>query len=96
MYRTFTASRISEGNVLFPPSITLTDQGVTIKSPNLFNQQRRMIPYSAIGYVDIYNPLIGFSSITISAFGQDITINGFLASEVETMKRIIEQGGSDW
>lgn len=93
---TYTASRIA-GYVLFPPSITLTDQGITIKAPSLFNQQRRMIPYHAIGFVDIYNPIVGFSSITISAYGEDITLNGFLSAEVEHMKRIIEQGGpSSW
>lgn len=95
MYRTFTATRISEGNMLFPPTITLDDTGVTIKSPALLSSRRNFVPYHAISNVEIYNPLVGFSSISISAYGKTVTVNGFYSAEVEEMKRIIENGGDD-
>ena len=95
MYRTFTATRISDGNMVFPPTITFDDSGVTINRPGLLSRQRSYVPYNAISNVDIYNPLVGFSSISISAYGKTITVNGFYNSEVEEMKRIIENGGDE-
>ena len=95
MYRIFTATRISEGNAVFPPKIIFDDSGVTVKRPALLNRQRSYVPYKAISSVDIDNPLIGFSSISISAYGKTITVHGFYSHEVEEMKRIIENGGDD-
>ena len=95
MYRTFTATRISDGNMVFPPTITFDDSGVTIKRPGLLSRQRSYVPYHAISNVDIYNPLVGFSSISISAYGKTITVNGFYSSEVNEMKSIIENRGDE-
>lgn len=95
MNKTFTATRISEGNMVFPPSITFDDSGVTVKKPALLHQHRSYVPYSAISNVEIYNPLVGFSSISISAYGKTVTVSGFYSSEVEEMKSIIENGGDD-
>ena len=60
MHKTYTASRISEGNV-----------------------------YSCISSVHIETPIIGFSTISFYAFGNLVSIHGFLKSETIQMRQII-------
>lgn len=63
MRRTFTASRISEGNVLFPPTIIFDDNGVTVRCPFIFSGKSTYIPYNCISSVYIETPktpIIGF------------------------------------
>lgn len=63
MRRTFTASRISEGNVLFPPTIIFDDNGVTVRCPFIFSGKSTYIPYNCISSVHIETPktpIIGF------------------------------------
>ena len=64
MYRQFTASRVSESNVLFPPTIIFNDEGITIKTPALLHHNTDFIPYEAVSSVMIHTPLAGFSTIT--------------------------------
>jgi len=89
MYRTFTASRISEGNVLFPPTIIFDDNGVTVRCPFVFSGESTYIPYSCISSVHIETPIIGFSTISFYAFGNLVSIHGFLKSEAIEMRQII-------
>ena len=70
MYRKFTASRISESNVLFPPTIIFTDEGITIKTPALLHHNTDFIPYEAVSSVMIHTPLAGFSTITFYAYSR--------------------------
>lgn len=90
MNRSFTASRISNDNVLFPPTIIFSDEGVTIKSPALLHKNTEFIPYSGIASVLLHTPLVGFSSITFHAFGHAIKVHGFYKNEVKEMKEIVE------
>ncbi len=64
MYRKFTASRVSESNVLFPPTIIFNDEGITIKTPALLHHNTDFIPYEAVSSVMIHTPFAGFSTIT--------------------------------
>jgi hypothetical protein len=89
MYRTFTASRISEGNVLFPPTIIFDDNGVTVRCPFVFSGKSTYIPYTCISSVHIETPIIGFSTISFYAFGNLVSIHGFLKSEAIEMRQII-------
>lgn len=89
MYKTFTASRISEGNALFPPTIIFDDNGVTVRCPFIFSGQSTYIPYNCISSVHIKTPMIGFSTISFYAFGTQISIHGFLKSEAIQMRQII-------
>ena len=91
MYRKFTASRISESNVLFPPTIIFTDEGITIKTPALLHHNTDFIPYEAVSSVMIHTPLAGFSTITFYAYGREIRVHGFLQREVREMKRLVEE-----
>ena len=89
MRRTFTASRISEGNALFPPTIIFDDNGVTVRCPFIFSGKSTYIPYSCISSVHIETPIIGFSTISFYAFGNLVSIHGFLKSEAIEMRQII-------
>lgn len=89
MHKTFTASRISEGNVLFPPTIIFDDNGVTVRCPFIFGGKSTYIPYSCISSVHIETPIVGFSTISFYAFGNLVSIHGFLRSEAIQMRQII-------
>ena len=89
MHKTFTASRISEGNVLFPPTIVFDDNGVTVRCPFIYSGKSTYIPYSCISSVHIETPIIGFSTISFYAFGNPVSIHGFLRSEAIQMREII-------
>jgi hypothetical protein len=86
----YTASRLSEGNKMFPCVIHIDGLAVTFKIPGLFNGKESTIPMSRISSVDIETPLIGFSTIIIETTGEGkIRAHGFTKSEVKEMKQII-------
>lgn len=91
MNKTFTASRISEKNVLFPPTIIFTEEGVTVKMPALLHHNTEFMPYESISSVFIHTPIAGFSTITFYAYGREIRVHGFFQSEVREMKRLVEE-----
>ncbi len=91
MYRKFVASRISKENVLFPPQIILEDTHVTVKCPGLFSGRSTVIPYDNISHISILSPLVGFSTISFFAFGEEIRIHGFTRSDANEIKRLIGQ-----
>lgn len=91
MYKSFKATRISEGNVLFPPTIILDDEGITIKSPALLHHNMEFIPYESLSSVFIHTPLVGFSTISFFAYGRELKVHGFFKREVREMKYYIEQ-----
>jgi len=89
-FKTFVASRLTEGNRLFPSKIEIDELGVTLLAPGLFSDSEKTVPFSRIASVDIDTPLVGFSSITIQTTGEDqFRLNGFTAAEVKEMKAIL-------
>lgn len=91
MYRKFTASRISRDNVVFPPQIILEDNCITVKCPGLFSGRSTAIAYENISHISILTPLVGFSTISFFAFGEELRIHGFTKAEANEIKRIITQ-----
>ncbi len=88
----FIASRLSEGNKLFPPEIQLEPAGITVKIPGLFSGESKYFDFVNIASVEINTPAIGYSTITIYAGGTKISTHGFTKSEVEQIKQGIENG----
>lgn len=84
------ASRISEGNKIFPAEIHVETTGVTIKIPGLFSGESKHFDFQHIASVDIETPLIGYSTITIYAGGTQMSAHGFTKSEVKQVKEAIE------
>ncbi len=66
----FIASRLSEGNKLYPTHIIIDDGGVTLKVPGFFSAKESTIPFGSISSVDIETPLVGFSTISIETKGE--------------------------
>lgn len=86
----YKASRLSEGNKLFPCVILLDDQSVTLKLPGFLNGKETTIPMNRISSVDIETPLMGFSTIIIETTGEaSIKAHGFTKSEVTEIKAMI-------
>jgi uncharacterized membrane protein YdbT with pleckstrin-like domain len=87
---TFTASRLSQGNRVFPSRINIDQQGVTLKVPGLFSGNEKTIPFNRISSVDIDCPMVGYSTIVINTTGEgNIRAHGFLKKEVNRMKALI-------
>ncbi len=87
---TFTASRLTKGNKVFPVQIIIDGLGVTLKDPGLFSGKEKTIPFNRIASVDVDSPLVGFSTIMIETMGEGkIAAHGFTKSEVTEMKRLI-------
>lgn len=87
---TFTASRLSEGNSLFPSQMILSDNYLTIRVPGLFSGDEVSLPYNVISTVHVDTPMIGYSSIYINLYGTEMVgIHGFLQREVTYMRDII-------
>ena len=88
--KSYTASRMSEGNKVFPIKILIDEIGVTIHHPGLFSGQEKTIPFSRVSSVDVDSPLVGFSSIIIHTTGEGkIDAHGFTKNEVMEMKQLI-------
>jgi|ERR1022692_2122538 hypothetical protein len=86
----FIASRLSEGNKLYPAHIIIDDNGVTLKLPGFLSGKETTILFGSISSVDIETPLIGFSTIGIETKGEGkIIANGFTKADVVEMKQVI-------
>ena len=88
----FTASRLSEGNKLFPAEIHIEPNGLTVKIPGFFSRQIRHLDYQHIGEVSIKTPLVGYSTITFFTAGTMVTAHGFTSSDVKSIKQAIDDG----
>lgn len=87
---TFIASRLAEGNRVFPAQITIDQQGVTLKVPGLFRGNEKTVPFTRISSVNIDSPMVGYSSIIIETTGDGrINAHGFTKAEVKKMKTMI-------
>lgn len=87
---TFIASRLTEGNRIFPSKIIIDKLGVTFKVPGLFSGNEKTIPFERISSVDIDCPFVGYSTIIIETTGESsIRAHGFTKNEVKEMKEII-------
>lgn len=87
---TYTASRLTEGNKVFPSKIQIDETGVTFKDPGLFSAKEKTIPFSKIASVDTDCPFVGYSTIIIETTGEGrIKAHGFKKSEVIEMKELI-------
>lgn len=84
----FIASRISEGNKLFPAEIHIEDNEIMLKIPGFFSGKSRHIVYQQIEGVNIDTPMIGYSTITFVVGGEKIVAHGFTESEAQEIKQI--------
>ena len=88
----FIASRLSEGNKLFPAEIHIEENGIKVKIPGFLSGDTRFINYEHITGVDINTPMIGFSSITFYNRGNRAYAHGFKKEEAIKIKEAIDRG----
>lgn len=87
-----TASRLSEGNKLFPAEIHIEETGLTVKIPGFLGGKSTFLSYSDISSVSLDAPMIGYSTIKFNAHGEKVTAHGFTKSEVKQVKEAIDNG----
>jgi hypothetical protein len=87
-----TASRISDGNKLFPASITIEDTGLKVRLPGFWKDEETFVSYTDISGVSVDTPLIGYSSIEFNVMGSRVKAHGFTKSEVKEIKQAIDDG----
>ena len=94
--KAFTASRISDGNGMFPCKIMVGSNKITVRIPGFFHNQDKDIPYDQISEVSVDTPLVGYSTITFYTTGAGyVKAHGYTKSEVDEIKRLIDGGGED-
>jgi hypothetical protein len=87
----YKASRLSEGNKLFPAEIHIEESEIMLKFPGFFSGKSRHIVYQQIEGVNIDTPMIGYSTITFVVGGEKIIGHGFTKSEVKEIKQICSE-----
>lgn len=87
----FTASRLSEGNKVFPAEIYLEDNSIEIKVPGLFSGDSKYLNYEDITAIEVDSPMIGFSTLRLFHNGNKVEIHGFSKSDVKEIRRIIDE-----
>ena len=81
----FTASRLSSGNKLFPPSVSTEKNGITIKFPGFFSGQKTVVDYKDISSISYDAPMIGFTKLNINIRGKLITVEGFYKGDCQAI-----------
>lgn len=88
----FKASRISDGNKLFPASIETKDDGLIVRIPSFWKNDETFLSYNDISGVEVNSPLIGYSTIEFNARGMRVKAHGFTRSDVTSIRKAIENG----
>ncbi len=89
---TYTASRMADGNKLFPSKVTILDNGIRVKIPGFLKGEEYFLYYKQIGFVKVKSPLVGYSTLTIATDIGYVTVHGFSKKEVEAIKQAIDEG----
>lgn len=90
----FTASRLSEGNKVFPTEITLEENSIEIKTPGLFSGDSKYINYEDITSIEVDSPMIGFATLRLFIAGNKIEVHGFSKSDIKEIRKVIDENRS--
>jgi len=90
MSKKIVASRISSGNKIFPPSVILEENGMTVKFPGFFKSQANYLAYSDLSGFAVNSPLVGYSTISFMLKGDKITAHGFTKNDAEIIRKKID------
>lgn len=89
---TFTASRWTQGNFLFPTKIVVSPQRVSRIKSRLFGSNEETIPMSKVASVHIKTGLIWSEIVIESSGGADpITSYGHRKADAQRIRDLIEQ-----
>ena len=91
--KTFEASRLSDGNKVFPAKIDIDNFGVTLRIPGLLGGKEKTLSYQQISSVSIDTPMVGYSKITFDTLGFDrLVATGFSKDDAKEVKSMVQQG----
>ena len=85
MGKKYTASRLSSGNKLFPPSITVEDKGLTVKFPSLFSGKEKFVSFDDISSISFDAPMVGFTKLHLNIRGSKTTVEGFYKDDCKAI-----------
>lgn len=89
---TFTASRWTQGNFLFPTRIVVSPQRVSRIKPRLFGSNEETIPMSKVASVHIKTGVIWSEIVIESSGGADpITSYGHRKADAQRIRDLIER-----
>jgi hypothetical protein len=87
----YTASRWTPGNYLFPATIAITDEEVTITQLSFFGYTQRAIPRNQVSSVSV-NVGAFFAAIRIESSGaKDIVWDGFSKEDAIAIREALKQ-----
>jgi len=81
----YTASRISDGNKLFPPTITVEKNGLTVKLPGLFSGSEKFVSFKDISSISYDAPMVGFTKLQLNIHGAKTTVEGFYKDDCKAI-----------
>jgi Bacterial PH domain len=88
---TFSASRLTQGNFLFPTKITISPQRVTRIKSRLFGSNEETIPMSKVASVHISTGVMWSEIVIESTGGTDpITSHGHRKADAQRIRALIE------
>ena len=88
----FIASRLSEGNKIFPAEILIDESGLEVKIPGFFSGDTKFIGFGHISAVEIESPMIGYSTLAFFHDGNKVTAHGFTREDAKKIKEEIDKG----
>jgi|GEM_PF-749733 len=88
----FLASRLSEGNKLFPAEVHIEQYGIKVRIPSFFSGDTKYINFEDISAVEIDTPFIGFSTIRFFHNGNKVQAHGFTKDDAKNIKLQIDLG----
>lgn len=92
MSRSYSASRLFGGSLLFPPTLELTPSGVRFAKPSLIGGREELIQYEHIASVRLFKGLLHTRmEIETSGGSAPIVIAGLSNSDAKEIRDAIEQ-----
>ena len=91
----FKASRLSEGNKVFPTEINLEENSVEVKIPGIFRGDSKYLNYQDITAIEVDTPMIGFCTIRLFLNSTKVEVHGFSKADVKEIRRIIDEKRSN-
>jgi hypothetical protein len=92
----FKASRLSDGNKIFPVEVELKETCLEIKEPGLFNSVEVNYDYQFIENLKVNNRMIGYCSFSFDYRGKQIDVHGFTDEDMDEIERILDIKKKDY
>ena len=92
MTRSFRASRLTRGNLLFPTVLEVTDQALVRRKRSWFKVSETTMHLSRVASVTIEKGIL-FADLRIesSGGGEDILSHGHFKGDAQRVKRLVEE-----